>query len=459
MKENNAVEKLEKKLFGYMLENPKYTASALQLLTHEDLSQNQDVFHLIAKYYKKYKGTINTEVVKRLQETGNISVDLFSRWTMLKSELTNINIIDFADFNFVCEQIQLNSTKRTMFNVAEQIVNLQAKKNISDEERITEIENIKRYANTANVNKAQQTKIVNLYDDIKNIMNDMNSEAQTKDAVIPSGYNKIDKQSGGFRKGELVYVVGRKGDGKSVTLINFAHNAVVAGKNVIYFSLEMSALMCQRRYLSRATQIPMVKFKNGEVTMEEMSDFATLAKEKKQKSFNGKEWTVKENIGTFCVVESAFSMTTATVDSIIQAKEEEMGLLFDMVIVDYAGIMSASSETGGSERRHQQGQVALELKRLALQRNMVVVSAAQMNREGSKKKEAVSTANIAESDQIADHLDWGLAVYTSEENENEAVMTTIKVRDGEPFSTKMKKDYAKMTLTEYEDLMDEWDNY
>jgi replicative DNA helicase len=451
------VDRMEDKLFAYMMSNPKYMASALQVLTAEDLRKNQDMFRLLERYFNKYKGCINYETLQILQQKGSISHDLFVRTTMMLTNVDEVNeyVKDFADFSFICEQIQLEKSRRIIWNVAEQIVNEVPKKK-TDEDFLSTIGGIVNLANTATVNRAQQKKIVNLYDSIKDIMVEMTSEAQTKDAVVPSGFSMIDKQSGGFRKGELVYIVGRKADGKSVTLINMSHNAVVSGKNVIYFSLEMSAIMCQRRYLSRATQIPMLRFKNGEVKPAEMKEFAELASQKKQKSFDGVDWEVKDDIGAFCVVEMTQSITVAQVEAIVEQKEQEMGIIFDMICVDYAGIMSSSADI--LEKRHQQGTIALELKRLALKRNCVCLSAAQMNREGAKKKDELSTANIAESDQIGDHLDWGIAVYTDNMEEDVAWMQTIKVRDGQPFKTRLTKKYETMSLFERDDLMEAFNN-
>lgn len=450
------IDKMEDKLFAYIMSNTKYMASALQVITAEDLRKNQDMFKLLERYFYKYKGVINQDTLYAMQAKGMISQDLFVRTTMMLHNLDTPDIIkDFGDFQFICEQIQIDKSRRTMWEVAENIVeNLGKKQN--DEQLLSTIGGIVHKANTATVNRAEQKKVVNLYDSIKEIMNDMVSEGQTKDSVVPSGFSMIDRQSGGFRKGELIYVVGRKADGKSVTLINFSQNAVVNGKNVLYFSLEMPALMCQRRYLARATQIPMMTFKNGDIKPLQMKEFMQLAKEKKQKYFDGKDWEVKEEIGSFFVVEIAKSITVAQVEAIVEQKEQEMGIIFDAIVIDYAGIMSSTGDQ--TEKRHQQGTIALDLKRMALKRNCVVISAAQMNREGLRKKDELSTANIAESDQVGDHLDWGIAVYSDPIEEDVAWMQTIKVRDGQPFKTKLTKKYETMSLFESDDLMDAFNN-
>ena len=92
--------------------------------------------------------------------------------------------------------------------------------------------------------------------------------------------------------------------------------------------------------------------------------------------------------------------TPAYIDSKIDEVEGLLGIKFDVCISDYAGIMAPNIRQDA--KRHDQGQIALDLKRLARSRNMAVISAAQMTRSG-KDEEKADTSHVAESDQISDH--------------------------------------------------------
>lgn len=59
------------------------------------------------------------------------------------------------------------------------------------------------------------------------------------------------------------------------------------------------------------------------------------------------------------------------------------------------------------QKRHQQGQIALDLKRIARKHGCVVISAAQMSRQGKMILVIIGhadTSHVAESDQVAESL-------------------------------------------------------
>jgi replicative DNA helicase len=409
------------------------------------------MYGLLVKYYKKFRGVVNNDVINQWQQTKVISVDEFSVWKACIPDFEDETIKDFADFYFIIDEILTHKSYNAMLGVAQQVVDLMKKPN---DQIKKEVEKIQVMVNKASVVTAKQQNIKNIFDDIKDIVDDMKNEAENKNNVVPTGYDCIDNQYGGFKKGELTYFCGRKGDGKSVTLINISHNAVAQGKNVIYFSLEMSTRSCQHRYLSRAMQVPFSDFLNNRADTNKLKEFYINGKEKKQDYWNGINWETKENVGQFVVVSSSFKMTAAEMEAVMQQKEEEFGIVFDMLVSDYAGIMKPSTDT--TEKRLSQGDIAQELKELAMKRDIVCLTAAQLNREGSKKKnEGLSTAHIAESDMIADFCDWVIAIFSDDSHESIAHMQALKVRNGSMFKVMMRKDYAKMTLIEEKNL-DSW---
>ena len=100
---------------------------------------------------------------------------------------------------------------------------------------------------------------------------------------------------------------------------------------------------------------------------------------------------------------------------------------------------------------HQQGAIALSFKNLARKHNCVVMSASQMSRQGrndiNQKGGKADSAHIAESDQVADHIDWGIAVKLSDFESDYGTLESFKTRDAAPFSFQFKKDYAMMRMT------------
>jgi hypothetical protein len=77
-----------------------------------------------------------------------------------------------------------------------------------------------------------------------------------------------------------------------------------------------------------------------------------------------------------------------------------------------------------------------------------------MTREGGKSKEA-DTSHVAESDQVSDHIDWGIAVRSLDNLYGK--MESFKTRDAAPFSFQFAKMYSQMKILELPDDMAAWD--
>ena len=78
-----------------------------------------------------------------------------------------------------------------------------------------------------------------------------------------------------------------------------------------------------------------------------------------------------------------------------------------------------------------------------------------MNRIGKNQKKTESDA-VAESDEVSNHIDWGIAIKSI--NEEVAIIESFKTRDTEPFEFHIYKKYNKMTIEEFDGNLDDWDD-
>ncbi len=58
---------------------------------------------------------------------------------------------------------------------------------------------------------------------------------------VPTGFGRLDALTGGWQKGNLIYLAGRPGDGKSAVALHMALTAARAGVPVLIYTLEMKA--------------------------------------------------------------------------------------------------------------------------------------------------------------------------------------------------------------------------
>ena len=69
-----------------------------------------------------------------------------------------------------------------------------------------------------------------------------------KEQVIHTPYPTVNRVSGGMKAGNLWYLAGRPGQGKSAHLVNIVKKAVLDGYRVKFYSLEMSEAEVRGRF-------------------------------------------------------------------------------------------------------------------------------------------------------------------------------------------------------------------
>lgn len=73
---------------------------------------------------------------------------------------------------------------------------------------------------------------------------------------VPTSFPTIDEATGGLQRGDLAFILGYTGQGKSTVLLNIAYNAIMMGKNVIYFVNELQYHQLRLKLISRHTAQP-----------------------------------------------------------------------------------------------------------------------------------------------------------------------------------------------------------
>lgn len=445
---NEKNKKVEKRFLAYLFNNKKYIAESLGTITESHLFYYDKLYGLLCSYFSDNQDILTDNMAEILFEKNNIDSQTIVQYKSLISELrAQINFND-GEFKALINEIIENKKRYEILNMAEIIVNSNP------------IEcNSQQFVNLEN-------SIKNKFSKLESINNDIRKEGSLKNSIkermrryldiknnpdqlkfVPTGFRHIDGPNGGFRPGELVYVIGRKADGKSTLLLNLAHNAWENGKNVIIFSLEISKEDYERRFDARAALVTSNGLKMGKLSEDEFKKYQDyLLKLEQGKSINNKD------IGTLYIVDTSPGITPAFVRSKTDSIEQVLGIKFDVIITDYAGIMNPTIFV--PEKRHQQGQIALDQKVIAREKQCVVISAAQKSRAGSKEKDADS-AYIAESDQVADHLDWGIDIMST--GKDYGVIQSFKTRDAEEFKFSFKKKYDMFYIQELEKGIDAWD--
>ena len=198
----------------------------------------------------------------------------------------------------------------------------------------------------------------------------------TKDArdVVPTGWDSIDAIiGGGLAGGELGVIIAPSGVGKSWALATIGANALKSGKKVVHYTLELNENYVGLRYDTIYTGI-----EPGRIT------------ENPQLIYD-----LVEQISGEIIIKyyPARTITSHTIHAHIQ-QMASMEFKPDLIIVDYADLMSAVAKT---DARYQElGAVYEELRGLAGELQIPIWTASQTQRS-ALQDEVIQADKIAES--------------------------------------------------------------
>ena len=171
-------------------------------------------------------------------------------------------------------------------------------------------------------------------------------EIKARDPVT-TGWDEIDKLcKGGIGKGELGVVIAPTGAGKSMVLVHLGTQAVLAGKTVVHYTLELQDTSIGIRYDSCLTG----------VSLSETHSFKEMIYEK-----------VQELEGRLIIKEyPTKSASTQTIKNHLE-KLRQKDIKVDMIIVDYGDLLKPVTAT--REKRHDLESIYEELRAIAQEQN------------------------------------------------------------------------------------------
>lgn len=246
---------------------------------------------------------------------------------------------------------------------------------------------------------------------------------------ITTGYSGIDAHLYhlGWGRKELSCIMGAAKAGKSMSLGDFGRNASLAGYNVLYITLEVGKKIIADR-LDAA---------NADTLMRELiKDHAAVDRAIKA--------LAAKNTGRFHIREFASgTFKPSALNRLIESYRAK-GIIFDLIIVDYADIMAADYRSDSLQENLRT--IYVDLRALAFEHNVAMLTATQTNREGAKAATAKAT-DVGDDWNKARTVDIliGINATEAEKKANEARLTWLLSRNTEDgFSLRIKQDRQKM---------------
>jgi replicative DNA helicase len=271
------------------------------------------------------------------------------------------------------------------------------------------------------------------------------SHIQRTSKKIETGWAFVDRVSGGgYDTKSLVVYAGEQNIGKSIWLANDAANFVRMGHNVVFITAEMSAQKVLKRIGANLLHIPMSDYDKN-------SGNRDFMKRKLEKVSRG-----LLPPGKLFVKEYPTSQgTIPDIEAYLKDLEEAQDHKVNVLVVDYINILANYRNPNTENTYMKIKQIAEDLRALAVKRDMLVISATQINR-GAWDATEVRMENIAESAGLAHTADvmYALIQDSVMHAEREYWLKVLKIRDGQGKGSRCRFDidYEHMRLTETDDI-------
>ena len=238
---------------------------------------------------------------------------------------------------------------------------------------------------------------------------------------IATGYRDFDYMTGGLRGGQLVLVAGRPGMGKSAMLLNLADRMAAKGSSVLLYSLEMKRFDLMQRIICARAKVSSTRLRNGAVGKDEQKRLGVEAMNLASQPL---------------YIDDSEAPTIHELRARARREVRKHGI--KCIMVDYLGLIRVAGATIKS-RENEVGMVSRGLKAMAMELDIPVIAAAQLNRQVESRGDArPKLSDLRDSGSLEQDADIVTTIYRGAYYEQadggtepqEAEWTLAKHREG-----------------------------
>ena len=379
-------------------ESPELERAVLGALILEP-DQLPDVVEIveISAFHDENNGKIYGAMLSMLERGDKIDLYTLSQRPELKdrdmlryfSELTSavgsgVNVLDHA------RQLADTETRRRLCLFGYEL----AARAVSDPDGVVDwaTSEITAIADRA----VRSNDITPLWDVVRATLDDLERRQQARQVGecigIPTGLQRLDALTGGWRGGQLVVLAGRPGTGKSATMLHFARTAAVAGVPVCVFSLEMPDTQLAGRMLVGGSGVNSGSFRTGDIDAD---------------SWRRLEQAAAELSALPVYFSDCANITMGTIRS--QCKAMARRGRCGMVIIDYLQLLDTASRNTNSTREREIAAASRSAKLLAKELDVPVILLSQLSRKVEERADKTPLlSDLRESGAIEQDADMVL---------------------------------------------------
>ena len=239
---------------------------------------------------------------------------------------------------------------------------------------------------------------------------------QQREDKIPFALDVMNKITfGGFPRKTLNCFMAGTGIGKTLIMSSLVTDYVKLGYDILYVSLEISEERIALRNDANLMNIPIGDF--GKKNPDNTPFISTDVLVQKFEAINN------SNFGKLRIKEyPTSSINTQQIKSLIKELKNKEDFTADVVVIDYINLVNSSRLSGKTSNSYSIVKaVAEELRGIAVEENIVIITATQTNRDGISGGE-VALDKVSESAGLPQTTDFFCGIFQSEKQREEGII-------------------------------------
>lgn len=349
--------------------------------THFYQKNHQDIFRAFEEVYRQEQYVDLTTTITYLKETKAIDQVGSAQYLLeLSQDISPLSSLPFYS-SLIIDKAQLRKMISTSLEIGKLAQSGQEINEILDESERLLLE-VTRNRRT---NDFEEGGVVakRVYDHIVTL-----SAGESATTGLKTGYNRLDKITHGFQRGDLIILAARPSVGKTALALNFGLEVAIRNDaSVALFSLEMPSDHLVERMLASRSLVPSDKLRTGYGITNE--------------NWNALNEAVFDLEKSKVFIDDSSMIKMSEIFSKCRKLKADHGL--DLVIIDYIQLISSG---GHYENRQQEvSQISRQLKMLARELDCPVIALSQLTRAVEQANREPQLSDLRESGAIEQDAD------------------------------------------------------
>ena len=412
----------EQAVLGSILIDSRCAAQVISMLRPSDfyITLNSEIYDVICSMFNYSMPIDPITLLEQMKQRGLYKEQSTSGYLaeLMSVTPTTSNVLKYAEI------VKDKAVLRAIAQVAAELTNL-IESGEGDSGEVLEIAERKIYALRQGRSIGGLEPVANV---IGTVYQQLGELAQNGGTIpgLSSGFGELDNILMGLNKSDLILLASRPGMGKTSIALNIAsHVGKNSGKNVAFFSLEMSKEQLAVRLLSSEAFIDSKKLQTGRLGQEDWRRIAAAA----------------AALSASGILMDDNSMLSVSDMNAQCRRVENLGL----VVIDYLQLMTSASGNTAESRLQAVSEISRMLKIMAKELNVPVLCLCQLSRASVQRQDKrPQLSDLRESGSLEQDADIVLALYredyfTQEATEqNNAELLILKNRHGETGSIELQ---------------------